>query len=64
MFCVPMRCVMLKRVAPAFPFLVVMITTPFVAREPYMALAAADLSTSMLSMSFGLMSAMRLTVWS
>jgi hypothetical protein len=50
----------LKRVAPALPRLVVMSTTPLVAREPYMADAEASFRMVMLSISVGLISAMGL----
>ena len=43
------------------PRLVVMMTTPLAALEPYSAAAEAPFRTSMFSMSFGLRSAMRLT---
>ena len=45
--------------APDFPRLVVIMTTPFAAREPYWAAAAAPFITLRLSMSFGLISAKR-----
>ena len=48
-------------VSPLWPRLVVMMTTPFAALLPYSAAADAPLSTSTVSMSFGLISAMRLT---
>lgn len=36
-----------------FPFLLVIITTPLAAREPYIAVEEASFNTVMLSMSFG-----------
>src|SRR5258708_18920558 len=60
----PTRCVSEKRGVPAWPRLVVMITTPFVARDPYIDDAAALFSTSMDSMSAGFTSARRLTMLS
>ena len=59
----PNRWVMVARRPPEVPRLVVMMTTPLAALEPYRAEAEAPLSTSMLSMSFVFRSAMRLT-WS
>src|SRR5215475_6785387 len=44
---------------PSAPFLVVMITTPSAARDPYRAAAAAPLSTLRLSISSGLISITR-----
>ena len=46
---------------PGRPRLVVMMTTPLAAFEPYRAAAEAPLRTSTFAMSFGLRSAMRLT---
>ena len=56
-----MRLVRLNRGTPAVPRLLRMMTTPLVAREPYIAVAAADLSTSMDSISAGFKSASRFT---
>src|SRR5438093_7156862 len=60
----PMRWVAVNRGAPERPRFVVMMTTPFVARDPYIDDAAALLSTSIDSMSFGFTSARRLTMLS
>ncbi len=57
----PNRCDTLMRISPGRPCLVVMMTTPFAAREPYSAAADAPFRISMLAMSFGLMSTSRLT---
>ena len=46
-----------------FPRLVLMITTPLDAREPYVAFVDASFNTSMDSMSFGLINASALSVW-
>ncbi len=46
---------------PAEPCFVLITTTPLVAREPYIAVAAPDLSTSMDSISCGFKSATRFT---
>ena len=56
-----MRLVRLNAGAPPLPCLLLMMTTPLVAREPYIAVAAADLSTSMDSISAGFKSASRFT---
>ncbi|MNE27110.1 hypothetical protein D3C80_1205050 [compost metagenome] len=45
---------MSTRIFPALPALVVTITTPLAATDPYIAAAAPSLSTSMLSISLGL----------
>src|ERR1044071_2439832 len=57
----PMRWVTVAWFSALRPRLVVMITTPLAALEPYSAAAEAPLSTSRVSMSFGLRSAIRLT---
>src|SRR4029079_6912709 len=57
----PIRCVTDAWFSPLRPRLVVMMTTPFDALEPYSAAADAPFSTSMVSTSLGLRSAMRLT---
>ena len=57
----PTRWVTLTRDTPALPRLVVMMTTPLAALEPYSAAAEAPFRISTLSMSFGLRSAMRFT---
>ena len=57
-----MRLVMLNwGVALGAPFLVRITTTPLVAREPYIAVAAADLRNSTDSISSGFKSASRFT---
>ena len=56
-----MRLVRLNRGSPPVPRFVRMITTPLVARDPYIAVAAADLSTSIDSISSGFRSARRFT---
>src|SRR5882757_10480305 len=60
----PNRCETVKRGAPARPRFVVMMTTPLVARDPYMDDAAALFRISIDSMSFGFTSARRLTMLS
>jgi hypothetical protein len=40
-------------ILPSAPFFVVMMITPFDAREPYMAVEEASFNTVMLSMSLG-----------
>jgi hypothetical protein len=57
----PTRCVTLTRFSPERPRFVVMTTTPFAAFEPYSAAAEAPFRTSIVSMSFGFRSAIRLT---
>ena len=56
-----MRLVRLNRGTPPVPRLLRMITTPLVAREPYIAVAAADLRISIDSISAGFKSASRFT---
>jgi hypothetical protein len=47
-------------VLPALPFLVLIIITPFAAREPYIDAAEASFNTEMVSISLGLRLARRL----
>ena len=45
--------ILTRAFCPIFPFLLVIITTPLAAREPYIAVEEASFNTVMLSMSFG-----------
>ena len=56
----PVDCENLNFVSPAFPLFVVIIITPAAAREPYIAAAEAPFNISILAISSGLISAIRL----
>src|SRR5690606_30780022 len=57
MLLAPLIQLAVSRAVPSAPRLVVIKTTPFAAREPYIAVEAAAVSISMEAMSLGLMSA-------